>query len=394
MNEPNNNKIICPRCGNKMGINSRCCLKCGYLNPNVVENQNMKPYMTIKKDSSYQIGSGDTVVKQSGGITNSIASKTGNKKVCFIINFIVYIAIIVISFLLTVNTKIISFDSIKNSVFPYIVLIVSALSIYLYSIQLIFIKCNKRWWFSLIPIYNLFILSEILFKNKWLGFIYLVPVVGQIFFLVSLYELAEKFEYNGFFAVICPIIYIPLMGFGNRLYDGINYVSEESTLENDYKRKKVFFIILVLFTLLSGVLIFWNNIVEIKGKAFRLKNYYYVLATKQIVKKTESLAEEGYLACQEYDYSKDKGKYYIEYSDIGNIAYIPLHSYMDIIGGYVIIDNTSGNSKYYVSISDGTYGYPETLYEKVDIDTIVSYERIYERSDINYCRIMSKPSVK
>ena len=106
MNEPNNNKIICPRCGNKMGINSRCCLKCGYLNPNVVENQNMKPYISNRDDSSYQVGSGETVVKQSGEITNSIASKTGNKKVCFIINFIVYIAIIVISFLLTVNKNI------------------------------------------------------------------------------------------------------------------------------------------------------------------------------------------------------------------------------------------------------------------------------------------------
>ena len=26
-------KILCPRCGSEMNIKARCCLKCGYLNP-------------------------------------------------------------------------------------------------------------------------------------------------------------------------------------------------------------------------------------------------------------------------------------------------------------------------------------------------------------------------
>lgn len=384
--DEHNIKIICPRCGNKMNSNSRCCLKCGYLNPNVPENNGMKPFISTENDSSYQVGSGENVIKSSGQITNSIASKTGNRKVCFFINYLLYIIAILLSFLLIMNNKSIGIDTIKNSFFPYAIFLVSIVFLYTYSSQLIFIKCNKRWWSALIPFYNLLILSEMVFKNKWLGFAFLIPVIGQILLLVALYELAEKFKYNGFFAVIFPILYIPLMGFGNRLYDDINYVSEDKTLENDYKRKKLFFISILVFILLGSILIFWNNIIEIKGKAFRLKNYYYVYATRQIVNKTKQLARENYLECEGYNYNDKNGIYYIEYADIGNVAYIPLHSFVDVIGGYVIIDNTSGSSKYYVSISDGTYGYPETLYENINVDTIVSYERIIERDDINYCR--------
>ena len=390
--EEHNVNIICPRCGSKMNSNSRCCLKCGYLNPNAPENKGMQQFISTEKDSSYQVGSGEIVIKNNGQITNSIASKTGNRRVCFFINYLLYISIIILNFLLVINRNSISLDTIKNSFFPYVILGTSILFLYIYSIQLIFIKCNKRWWSSLIPFYNLLILGEIVFKNKWLGFAFFIPIIGQILFLVALYELAEKFKYNGVLAAIFPILYIPLMGFGNRLYDDINYVSEDKTLEKDYKRKKLFFISILVFILLGGILIFWNNIIEIKGKAFRLKNYYYVFATKQIVKKTEQLAKENYLECERYNYNDEDGIYYIEYADIGNVAYIPFHSFMDVIGGYVIIDNTSGSSKYYVSISDGTYGYPETLYDNINIDTVVSYERIFERNDINYCR-NEKPAV-
>lgn len=389
MNQDNQVKIVCPRCGNQIDITSRCCLNCGWLNPNDPANQNMQQFVNKNETSVYQVGSGQSIV-ESKGLTTSVVSNTGNKTLCFVINYLIYLLIIIASFIVILGNGVIDFYIVKNSLFPYVLFSTSVVFLYVYSLELIYMKCNRKWWYSLIPVFNLFVLTDIVYKKKWLGILLLIPIVGQIFLLVLLYKLATRFKYNGLLAIIFPIIYIPLMGFGSRLYEGINYVSEDKTLEKDYKRKKTFFVTIVVFLLLGGSFIFWNNIIEIKSHAFRLKNYYYVLATKQIVKKTEQLAKENYLECEGSSYKENSGIYYVEYADIGDVAYIPFHMYTDVIFGYVIIDNTSGESKYYVSLSDGTYGYPETLSDAVTIDTIVPYEKLERKTNVNIC-VNKKP---
>lgn len=390
MNQDNGYQILCPRCGSPMNSNSRYCMKCGYLNPNNQANQNMQQYIPTTQVNSYQVGSGQNIVQNpitnNSQVTTSIASNTGNKMVCFLINYLLYIFIIVLSFFLIVGTKFTSFYIIKTSLFPWVAFIVSLIFLYVYSIELIFMKANKKWWYALIPIYNLFILTEILFKKKWLGIILLIPGIGQIYLLVCLYVLGTKFDYSGVLSMLFAPISIPMMGFGSRLFEGVNYISEERTLEKDYKRKRIFLATLMVFLILGGALVFWTNIIDIKTKATRVTNYYYVFATKQIVNKVEKLAEENYLECEDYEYNATSGRYYIEYADMGDIAYFPFYYLREVIGGYVVIDNTSGSSKYYISISDGTYGYPETLYEDVKLETIVPYERVINRTDVNYCR--------
>lgn len=387
MNQENNFKTFCPRCGNEMNSNYRYCMKCGYLNPTNQANQGMNKFISKNENEIYQIGSGQTIIQNNNNqITTSIATNTGNKLLCFLFNYLIYIGVIIVSFALIIGNKVIDFNSIKNSLLPDTVLVTSIIFLYIYPIQLIFTKCNKKWWYALIPFYNLFVLSDIVYRKKWLGILLLIPVVGQIFLIIVFYKLATRFKYSGLLAVLFPIIFIPLMGFGSRLYDGVSYVSEDRTLEKDYKMKKLFFITLMILLVLSGILVFWNNIIEIKTKATRVTNYYYVFATNQIVDKTKQLARENYLDCEEYRYNSTSGKYYIWYSDLGDATYLPFHAYRDIISGYVIIDNTDGISKYYVSISDGVFGYPETLYDDISLETIIPYSEVKERKDINICK--------
>ena len=385
MNQDNQVKIVCPRCGNQMDMSSRCCLRCGWLNPNDPANQNVQQFVSQKENSLYQVGSGQSIVQNSGQVTTSIGSNAGNRTICFIINYLLYISIIIISYLLILGDKVTDFYSVKNSLFPYVAFLTSVVFLYVYSMELVFMKCNKKWWTSLIPIYNLFVLCEIVFKKKWLGIILLIPFIGQVFLLVILYKLAVRFKYNGILAMIFPIIYIPLMGFGSRLYEGINYTTGERGLEKDYRNKKIFFFSLLFFFVVGGGFVFWNNIVEIKTKTFKLVNYYYVFASYRIVDETKQYVRFNNIECEDYDYKATSGIYYFEYNDIGDVTYLPLHYYMDEISAYVIVDNTSGSSKYYVSISDGTYGFAETLSEDVKIDSIVPYEKIVERNNINKC---------
>lgn len=385
MNQDNGFKTFCPRCNSEMNANSRYCMKCGYLNPVNQANQGMNQFISNNKSQVYQIGSGQNIAQDGNQITTSIANNTGNRLICFLLNYLVYIGIIGISFFLIIGNNVTDFNIIKESFFPDVVFITSIVFIYIYSMQLIFMKANQKWWYALIPFYNLFVLCDIVFRKKWLGIILLIPIVGQIFLLVVLYKLAIKFKCNGLLTVLFPIIFIPLMGFGSRLYEGVSYISNDKTMENDYRRKKVFFITLMVFLILSGVLLFWSNIIEIRGKATKIRNYYYVYATKQIVDKTKQLAKENYLQCSDYKYNPESGIYYIWYADIGDVAYIPLHSYMDVISGYVIIDNTTGSSKYYVTLSDGSFGYPTMLYTDVKADSIIPYGDLKEREDVNFC---------
>ena len=395
MNQDNQAKIVCPRCGNQISITSRCCLNCGWLNASDPANQNMQQFVSDKEKSLYQVGSGQNIAQNSGQVATTIASNTGSRELCFVFNYLIYMLIIVLSYMLVLGNSVTNFYAVKNSIFPYIAFTTSIAFLFVYSGELIFMKANKRWWYSLIPIFNLFVLADIVFKKKWLGVLYLIPIIGQVFFLITMYILGTKFKYNGLLSMMFSIIYVPLMGFGSKLYEETNYTSGQEGTEKDYRNKKIFFISLVFFLLTSGGFIFWNNIVEIKSKAFRLTNYYYVLAANRIVEYTKQSIRTNNLECSISDYNDTSGLYYFEYSDVGEVTYMPLHYYKDVISSYVIVDNTSGSSKYYVSISDGTYGFAETLYEDVNLDSIVPYKELEKSKGLNTCVVSkSKSSIE
>ena len=383
------NKIYCPRCGSEMNSNSRYCMKCGFLNAENEANQNMKEYIPKVENNNYQIGSGQIINQDNKGVTTAIASNTGNSILCFILNFIIYILILIGGFIFSMKGLDITLENIKISIFPYIALISSVAFLFVYSLQLIFIKCNKKWWSVFIPFYNLMVLGEITYKNKWIGLLTLIPVIGQILFLSMMYSLGTKFKYNGVLTMIFFIIYTPIIGFGTRLYENTTFVSRDDTLEKDYKRKKIFLMFIIIFIVFGIVFIFWNNIVETKAKAKKLSNYYFVLADHIIINKTKELIKYNKLKCDDYDYSSDTGRYYIYYEDIGNYVYLPLYYTREAITAEVIVDNTNNESKYYISMSDGTYGFSNTLYDEVNINTVVGYNDIVPKNSntINYCQI-------
>lgn len=383
-------KINCPRCGAEMNSNARYCMKCGYINTNNAANQNMMPYVQQEQAVTYQIGSGQVINQNTDTTSSGIANNTGNKTICFLINFTLFMLIMIVSFFISVNGKELSVYTIKSSFFPYIAFLGSLIFIHLYSWQLIYMKCNQRWWSFLIPIYSSMVLTDILYKKKWLGLLVFVPVVGQIFSLVMLYTLGKRFKYNGLLTVLFSLIMVPFIGFGTHFYNNTEYVDENHSLEKSYKKNKMFLGFSILFFIVGSVFIFWNNIVDVKDNAQKLSNYYYLYVTNRMIDKTKQLIDENYLECDNYKYSANSGVYYVQYPDVGQRVFIPFyHLKDDSISAYVIIDNTSGTSKYYISMSDGTYGYPETLYENFTKDNIVKYKEIKfkDASEVNYCEI-------
>lgn len=386
-NEENGYIIYCPRCGAEMNSNSRYCMKCGNLNSDHEANKSMQPYIK-DNENSYQVGSGQFI--SNNGIQTSIGNNTGNRKLCFIVNIIIYLLIIGISFF--VSFKSVNYDimMIRNTSFPIISIIVSIMFLYIYSVELIFMKINKPWWTGLIPVYNSMMLTDILFKNKWIGLLVIVPVIGEIVLLIIIYTIGKRFKFNGLLTVLLSFIYMPVIGFGTSLYQGRAFVDELDPIdvEKNYKRKKNFLSLIILFILVGVGLLVWNNMDKVEEGSDLVGKSYYTYAANKIVKKTRNSVKNNKVDCEGGTYNPDTGIYYFFYTDLGDYIYLPLYYQREAIEGYVKVDNNDGG-KYYVSLTDGELGISETLSENIDTDKVIKLSNLMDRKSVNgiVCRI-------
>jgi hypothetical protein len=85
----------------------------------------------------------------------------------------------------------------------------------------IFTKADRAGWKALIPLYNLVILLEIVDRPWWWLFLWLIPGVSGIVFIVVCVELADLFGRNGWFGVgliVLTPVFAPILGFGSSRY--------------------------------------------------------------------------------------------------------------------------------------------------------------------------------
>lgn len=366
--------MICPRCGAEMNSNSRYCLKCGNLNYEHEANKNMRPFIENNKET-YQVGSGNFIVESNNKDVNdniSLANNTGSEFLCFIVTYLIYILLFGGIGLLFFKEMGYDINAFLASSFPLISIGLTITFIYIYSFELIYIKCNKRWWSGLIPIYNNMVLADITFQKQWIGLLVLIPVVGEIVLLVMLYKLGKDFKYNGILVAILSFIFIPLIGLGDHSYRGYTFIGEEGkiSLEKRYSYKKTFLMTSLLIFVLSLGSYIYSNISVIKE--YKAGNYYYVLASSKMLDNTKKIIQEGASNC-ESTYSNIAGVYYFTYPDVGDVVHLPFYYLREPISGYVKVDNTMGEAKYYVTLSDGELGFYEIDSNSITKDVVTNY---------------------
>jgi hypothetical protein len=89
------------------------------------------------------------------------------------------------------------------------------------SMWVIFTKAGKPGWASIIPIYNLFVMLQIVGKPWWWLFLFFIPLVNIIIGILLAVALAAKFGKGVGFAVgliLLPFIFYPLLAFGDAQY--------------------------------------------------------------------------------------------------------------------------------------------------------------------------------
>jgi len=100
--------------------------------------------------------------------------------------------------------------------------LVIALAI-LASIWRVFTKAGQPGWACIIPIYNLVILLKIAGRPIWWIILLLIPFVNFIILILVAIDLAKNFGKGvgfGLGLAFLPIIFYPILGFGDAQYVG------------------------------------------------------------------------------------------------------------------------------------------------------------------------------
>jgi hypothetical protein len=91
------------------------------------------------------------------------------------------------------------------------------------SVWKIFTKAGKPGWASIVPIYNIVVLIEIVRKPMWWIAMFFIPFVNFVFCILLSVGLAKAFGKSGAFAaglIFLGPIFFPILGFGSAQYIG------------------------------------------------------------------------------------------------------------------------------------------------------------------------------
>lgn len=84
-------------------------------------------------------------------------------------------------------------------------------------------KMGKPGWAGIVPIYNLYVLTEVLEKPITWFILMLIPFVGIVFWTLACIELAKKFGKGPGFGVglaLLGFIFFPILGFSDATFEG------------------------------------------------------------------------------------------------------------------------------------------------------------------------------
>ena len=101
----------------------------------------------------------------------------------------------------------------------YLVMIVAAIA----GMWKVFEKAGQPGWASIVPIYNLIVLLQIVNKPIWWIVLLLIPLINIVILIMVSIALAEKFGKGGGFAVgmvFLPFVFYPMLGFGDERFQG------------------------------------------------------------------------------------------------------------------------------------------------------------------------------
>jgi hypothetical protein len=91
------------------------------------------------------------------------------------------------------------------------------------SLWKVFTKAGKPGWAAIIPIYNIFVLLQIVGRPWWWLLLMLIPFVNFVIAIIIYIDLAKSFGKGVGFGIgllFLSFIFFPILGFGDAQYVG------------------------------------------------------------------------------------------------------------------------------------------------------------------------------
>ena len=88
----------------------------------------------------------------------------------------------------------------------------------------VFVKAGEPGWAALIPFYNTYTLFKIAWGQGWKFLLLLIPVANIVFYIMVNVKLARAFGKGAGFGwglALLPVIFYPVLGFGDAAYQGV-----------------------------------------------------------------------------------------------------------------------------------------------------------------------------
>ena len=105
----------------------------------------------------------------------------------------------------------------------WIIFCLAILAVTYVSLWKIYAKAGRPGWAALIPFYNNYVLFEMVFGNGWMFLLLLVPCVNFVISIMLLFKLATAFGKDAVYGIgllFLPIIFLPILAFGDAQYVG------------------------------------------------------------------------------------------------------------------------------------------------------------------------------
>ncbi len=87
----------------------------------------------------------------------------------------------------------------------------------------IFTKAGEAGWKAIIPIYNLWVLLEVVGRPGWWIILFFIPFVNIIVWVLVALDLSKSFDKSGWYAlglIILPWFFVVILGWGEAQYYG------------------------------------------------------------------------------------------------------------------------------------------------------------------------------
>lgn len=93
----------------------------------------------------------------------------------------------------------------------------------------IFEKAGLEGWKAIIPFYNAYCMSKIVFGSGWWFLLSFIPYANIVYYIVLRILLAQAFGKGAGFSVgtvLLPFVFLPILGLGESEYVGTRYTNK------------------------------------------------------------------------------------------------------------------------------------------------------------------------